>query len=411
MKTTIPKIVPQPRPTGGVRNPATAPSRLAIKARAQAQVRRRSRPIPATSQRAPTTVTMAAMVSVRPETVRSAENAAGTTEPGATTRSTRSRPTKRTSRPMRMIRMPRRVTPKGRRRGILGLYIGRGGGGAYIGCGGGGPYVGPERRKGDKDPSGGNPVDAYGGMMDRLLESIRGREAKVVGLQYPVGLRTRAVDFAREIESRSGVRVLISAEPSFGACDIAEMPVDLTVHLGHAPMPHLRYKNVFFFDLPQAPPEDWTFLEKALPLLAGKRVGILTTTQHRTWVPAISARLREKGFTAVVSEPDRRVAYAGQVLGCDYFTATSIEADVDAYLYVGSGDFHPIGVSITCKKPIVVADPTNREARTLEDLKDRILRQRHAAIARAAEAKVFGIIVSRKIGQDRSGVGGGGEWL
>lgn len=247
-------------------------------------------------------------------------------------------------------------------------------------------------------------MDAYGGMMDRLLESIRGRDAKVVGLQYPVGLRTRAVDFAREIESRSGVRVLISAEPSFGACDIAEMPVDLTVHLGHAPMPHLRYKNVFFFDLPQAPPEDWTFLEKALPLLAGKRVGILTTTQHRTWVPAISARLREKGFTAVVSEPDRRVAYAGQVLGCDYFTATSIEADVDAYLYVGSGDFHPIGVSITCKKPIVVADPTNREARTLEDLKDRILRQRHAAIARAAEAKVFGIIVSRKIGQDRSGL-------
>ena len=245
-------------------------------------------------------------------------------------------------------------------------------------------------------------MDAYAAMLERLLESIRGRGAKTVGLQYPLGLRTRAVEFAQEIERRAGVTVLLSANPSFGACDIAEMPVDLTVHLGHAPMPHLRYRNVFFFDLPQPPPEDWTFLDQALPLLPGKRVGLLTTTQHRTWIPAISQRLQAQGFTAVVSEPDRRVAYAGQVLGCDYFTATNIEAQVDGFLYIGSGDFHPVGVAIACKKPVVVADPTNREARTMEDVKDRILRQRHAAIARAADAKVFGIIVSGKIGQDRS---------
>jgi len=249
-------------------------------------------------------------------------------------------------------------------------------------------------------------VEAYTEAMERLLESVRGRGAKTVGLQYPVGLRTRAVDFARELEARAGVEVLISADPSFGACDVPEMPVDLTVHLGHAPMPHLRYRNVFFFDLPQPLPDSWEFLEKALPLLPGKRVGLLTTTQHRTWVPAIATFLEARGFTAVVSEPDRRVAYAGQVLGCDYFTATNIEAAVDAYLYIGSGDFHPIGVSIISKKPVVVADPTNGEARTLDDLKDRILRQRHASIARAQEAKVFGILVSRKIGQDRAILGG-----
>src|SRR5439155_1618476 len=84
----------------------------------------------------------------------------------------------------------------------------------------------------------------------RLLEVIRGRNSKTVGLQFPVGLRTKAVELAQEIEAKADVTCLVSADPSFGACDVADMPVDLIVHLGHAPMPHLRYNRVFFFDHP-----------------------------------------------------------------------------------------------------------------------------------------------------------------
>jgi len=84
------------------------------------------------------------------------------------------------------------------------------------------------------------------GETDRLLDVIRGRNSKTVGLQFPVGLRTKAVELAQEIEAKAGVMCLVSADPSFGACDVAEMPVDLIVHLGHAPMPHLRYHRVFF---------------------------------------------------------------------------------------------------------------------------------------------------------------------
>ena len=235
---------------------------------------------------------------------------------------------------------------------------------------------------------------------DRLLETIRRRGAKTVGLQFPVGLRPRAFALAGELEREAGVTCLIAADPSFGACDVAEMPVDLIVHLAHAPMPHLRYRNVFFYDLPTPLPESWAFLDAALPYL-GKRVGILTTTQHRDWVPHIAAYLTSKGHEAVVSEPDRRVAYAAQVLGCDYFTATNVADKVDAYLYVGTGDFHPLGVAIILDKPVVIADPSTGEARTLEEVKDRVLRQRWGAIVRAQDAEAFGIIVSKKIGQNR----------
>lgn len=239
------------------------------------------------------------------------------------------------------------------------------------------------------------------GELERLLETIERRGAKTVGLQFPVGLRPRAVELAAELEKRGGVTCLIGADPSFGACDVSDMPADLIVHLAHAPMPHLRYRNVFFFDMPTPVPESWSFLDAALPMIT-KRVGLLTTTQHRQWIPSIVSYLKEKGFEPAVSEPDRRVAYAAQVLGCDYFTATNLADRVDSYLYVGTGDFHPLGVAIIVDKPVVIADPSTGEARTLEAVKDRILRQRWGAIVRAQEAQTFGILVSRKLGQDRS---------
>jgi 2-(3-amino-3-carboxypropyl)histidine synthase len=238
------------------------------------------------------------------------------------------------------------------------------------------------------------------GETDRLVEVIRGRAARTVGLQFPVGLRTKAVELAQEIESKAGVTCLVSADPSFGACDVAEMPVDLIVHLGHAPMPHLRYNRVFFYDLPGPPLASMAFVDAAEPFLP-KRVGLLTTTQFRHWLPAIKEHLEKKGHVIRIGEPDRRVAYAGQLLGCDYQTATILEKDVDGYLYIGTGDFHPLGVAILVDKPVIIADPERGTARDLKEVRDHVLRQRHAAITRAHDASVFGIIVSKKIGQER----------
>src|SRR3989441_7275811 len=209
--------------------------------------------------------------------------------------------------------------------------------------------------------SGGGTVDE----IDRLLDVIRGRNAKTVGLQFPVGLRTTAVDLAREIEAKAGVMCLVSADPSFGACDVAEMPVDLVVHLGHAPMPHLRYNRVFFYDLPGAALASMAFVDAAEPMLP-KRVALLTTTQFRHWLPEIKEHLEKKGHVVRIGEPDRRVAYAGQLLGCDYHTATGVGKDVDGYLYIGPGEIHPLGVAILIDKPGIIADPQRGAPRGLE---------------------------------------------
>jgi 2-(3-amino-3-carboxypropyl)histidine synthase len=238
------------------------------------------------------------------------------------------------------------------------------------------------------------------GDTDRLIEVIRGRNAKTVGLQFPVGLRTKAVELAQELEAKASVSCVVSADPSFGACDVPDMPVDLIVHLGHAPMPHLRYNRVFFYDLPGPSLTTMAFIDAAEPLLP-KRVGLLTTVQFRHWLPEIRAHLEKGGHEIHIGEPDRRVAYAAQLLGCDYHVATVIADDVDGYLYIGTGDFHPLGVAILLDKPVIIADPERGTARDLKEVRDRVLRQRSAAIARARDADAFGIIVSKKNGQAR----------
>src|SRR3989475_5986376 len=191
--------------------------------------------------------------------------------------------------------------------------------------------------------------------IDRLLDVIRGRNAKTVGLQFPVGLRTTAVDLAREIETKAGVACLVSADPSFGACDVAEMPVDLIVHLGHAPMPHLRYNRVFFYDLPGAPLASMAFVDAAEPMLP-KRVALLTTTQFRHWLPDIQEHLEKRGHVVRIGEPDRRVAYAGQLLGCDYHKAAGGGEGGAGFPFIRTGGFHPLRVAVLRGQPGIIPE-------------------------------------------------------
>ncbi|MFQ5838261.1 MAG: diphthamide biosynthesis enzyme Dph2 [Thermoplasmata archaeon] len=231
------------------------------------------------------------------------------------------------------------------------------------------------------------------------LKEIRRRGCKTVGLQYPDGMRLGALEIAEELERRAGVTVMVSAEPTFGACDVPRMPVDLIVQFGHAPMPYLNLKDIIFLEAPMSLPS-MDFLEDALPHL-GKRVGLLTTVQHIPWLQEVQAYLEDHEREVLVGEADGRIAYAGQLLGCDVHTARSVEDRVDTFLFVGTGGFHPLGVALTTEKRVVVADPFTGEVREMDTLREKVLRQRFAAITLAKEAKTFGIIVSKKLGQYR----------
>lgn len=229
------------------------------------------------------------------------------------------------------------------------------------------------------------------------------RKARLVALQLPEGLIAQARAMVEELEKSTGARFLVLADPCYGACDVNlqyKEYSDALVHFGHSEMPSLQTdEGVLFVEVTA----DYRVLE-LVPEAAKRlcdRVGLVTTAQHIDKLETVRAALEREGKQVFVGRGDGRIKHPGQVLGCNVSAASSLAERVDCYLYIGSGDFHPLAVSLGTGKPVIVLDPFIRQIRDVDELKDRTLRQRHGAIVRAAEARSYGILVSSKPGQKR----------
>lgn len=92
---------------------------------------------------------------------------------------------------------------------------------------------------------------------------------------------------------------------------------------------------------------------------------------------------------------------AGQILGCRTEEAEKIIEQVDGFLCIGTGFFHPVGLYLNTKKPILIFNPTDNTLKELsQDDVDNFLKQKKAAKLRFLKAEKVGIIVSSKTGQN-----------
>ncbi len=232
--------------------------------------------------------------------------------------------------------------------------------------------------------------------IDKMITVIKERDAETVGLQFPEGLKRQGPGIAKELESRlPGVTVIISGDPCYGACDIDDSLLDMAdvlFHFGHSRL--LEDDRIVYMEYYHDVDVEAAVV-RALPML-GLRVGVVTTVQHILTVPKIERLLAEAGKVPVVQPGDSRITYPGQLLGCNFSAAPQ---DVDSILYVGSGNFHPMGVQLSTTVPVIAADPFTGEARKVDI--ERIMRQRYAIMAKALDAKKWGVIVGMKPGQQR----------
>jgi len=231
---------------------------------------------------------------------------------------------------------------------------------------------------------------------------IKQHKAKRAAVQLPTGLRPHL----SEIEStlnKYGVEVVVLADSCYGACDIADtkakqLGCDVLLHYGHADMgirtclPTLYVEARMSADPTEA-------VEQALQGQKSKRLGIVTTVQHIGFIPQVEKIVRSLGMAPLVGKPGPSAKYPGQVLGCDWGCARAVADDVDAFLYVGTGRFHPIGVGLATGKEVITANPF---AKGSEKISNRdFLKKRKAMISRAAPCRSFGGLVSTKLGQAR----------
>jgi len=87
------------------------------------------------------------------------------------------------------------------------------------------------------------------------------------------------------------------------------------------------------------------------------KLGLVTTTQFLGKTTEIKQYLENNGKEVFIEEGKQR--NEGQLLGCDVGAAIKIHDKVDAFLYIGSGEFHPLGVAMNTKKEVFTFNPVS----------------------------------------------------
>lgn len=224
--------------------------------------------------------------------------------------------------------------------------------------------------------------------MQELIEQIKERNAKRVMLQLPAGLKIKSIQLAEALK-KEGIDAVIANNPCYGACDLSDkeakqMNCDLLVHVGHSKF-YVDFKTevpVLYYIWP---------IEIKIDIDASKikeeKIGLLTTIQHLEILNKAKEQLEQKGKKAFIG---------GQVLGCWTVNADKISDKVDAFLYIGSGKFHPLAVR---NKKIYSLDVETNTVEVVDADKEE--KRRFANIFAAKDAKTFAILVTTKAGQNQ----------
>lgn len=241
----------------------------------------------------------------------------------------------------------------------------------------------------------------------RVVSEIKDKKASNVLLQLPDGMRPFALKLVEAIEKSTGTNVFLSGDSCYGACDVAitqaeQLGVDLIVHYGHISMikdskiPVIYVHARIDINVDQ-------LVKTILPRLRKyESIGLATTAQHIHQVEEIREKLEGKGIKVFVGKGVGKTPYDAQILGCSYRTVIEISKNVDIFLYIGGGRFHPIGIVLSTGKPVIVTNPYNGEVSNIseEDLMG-LAKRRMAAITIAKDSKRFGVLVSSKPGQSK----------
>ena len=244
---------------------------------------------------------------------------------------------------------------------------------------------------------------------ESVVNMVQKKGYQTIALQLPEGLKHGAMHIVAYLEKTVNAQVIVVADPCFGACDLVStklqnLDVDCIVHVGHAPIAGVENFCIPTFFVPASSTLDVEkIVKQAISFLKGKRIGMATTIQHVHMLKKAGDVLKNQGLEPVIGDGDERIAIPGQILGCNFSVGRHIAKQVDSFLFIGSGTFHPLGLLLNVKKPVVAADPyTNTiTVQELDELKDIILKQRYGAITAAKTSKIFGILLGVKPGQQR----------
>lgn len=240
-----------------------------------------------------------------------------------------------------------------------------------------------------------------------LFAALRAGGHRKIVLQVPAGLVRNAHDLATRLQEEVQVPVVLLTRACFGACDFpspSEAPgADAAVVLGHAPIPNVPLGMSTYFVEMRDPNGD---VERMADLVVRsqlpKELGLVASVQHLDLVAPFTSALGRRGTRLHVAPGDLRLQYAAQALGCNYTTAEAVAGDVEGFLFLGTGRFHPIGLALAVDRPVWSLDPLRNEIEPPID-RGQLIRRRQLLVASVIDARRWGVLVSSFAGQNRTG--------
>ena len=237
---------------------------------------------------------------------------------------------------------------------------------------------------------------------ERIFKEIEEKDPVSVSLNGPDGILPQVQETAIKISEKFGIPTYVLADTTWGTCDMNSMGskvlgADIQFNIGHTINTEVYEKNLILIDAFDDVEFD-NVAKKCTELLKGKIISLVTDSQHLNQVDKVEKIFTENGITVKIGKGKGQLN-DGQVFGCEFYPATELKKEVDAYVFLGQSNFHASGIALSTNLPTYILDPYFNEVREISEFAQKLKKKATLAIYKAADAKSFGVIVGLKEGQ------------
>tara|TARA_B110001454_G_scaffold158226_1_gene147526 strand:- start:115 stop:1110 length:996 start_codon:yes stop_codon:yes gene_type:complete len=237
---------------------------------------------------------------------------------------------------------------------------------------------------------------------ERIFKEIEEKDPASISLNGPDGILPQVQETAIKISEKFGIPTYVLADTTWGTCDMNSMGskvlgADIQFNIGHTINTEVYEKNLILIDAFDDVEFD-RVAKKCTELLKGKIISLVTDSQHLHQIDKVEKILTENGITVKIGKGKGQLN-DGQVFGCEFYPASELKKEVDAYVFLGQSNFHAAGIALSTNLPTYVLDPYFNEVREVTEFAQKLKKKATLAIYKAADAKSFGVIVGLKEGQ------------
>jgi len=237
---------------------------------------------------------------------------------------------------------------------------------------------------------------------ERIFKEIEEKDPASVSLNGPDGILPQVQETAIKISEKFQIPTYVLADTTWGTCDMNSigskvLGADIQFNIGHTINTEVYEKNLILIDAYDDVEFD-NVAKKCTEMLKGKVISLVTDSQHLHQVDKVEKIFTENGITVKIGKGKGQLN-DGQVFGCEFYPASELKKEVDAYVFLGQSNFHASGIALSTNLPTYILDPYFNEVREITKFAQKLKKKATLAIYKAADAKSFGVIVGLKEGQ------------